>query len=876
MLRSAWKSLLCAFSFSMKWSLLTILLASASMGATLPSPEQFAGHPIGADRRLVRWEKIVEYLNLLAKSSNRVRVETLGKTTQGNPFIVVLVSSPENLSRLSHYNDIAKRLASGRLTDAEAQRLSTEGKVFAFINHNIHSTEIASSQTTLEMVYRLASDESPETREILDNVILVHVPSANPDGQILTVDWYNRNLGTKFERSPMPWLYHPYVGHDNNRDFFMGNMIETRYMQQLVYREYAPQVYLDQHQAGANSARMFVPPFPDPPNERVHPLIWQQTLFFGGAMASALEAAGKKGVQAEGTNYRIYHEGGTLSAWWHNITALLTEAASASMATPITLSAEDLQRPVTDGIVSNMKISKAYPDPWPGGVWRLRDAIDYQMIAARAYLKHAARYRSDLLYNNYVMARDQIATAEREGPYAYVVSPASQRDPLTAADMVQRLLNQGVEAHRATGSFQAGGKSYPSGSFVLFTAQATRPALVDLLEPQSYPEMRAYEGGPPIRPYDVTGYTLSMQMGVTVDRISERFSAPVEKISAATLAPSTVEHAQVAYVLNHEINKTVVAVNRLLKAGVPIYRARESIEAHGQRLSPGAFLIPSSAPGIFERLQAISKDLGILISGDPSGLAPSPSDWGTRLETPRLALYKSWVASMDEGWTRWILEQHEFPFTSLDNAAVKAGSLHDRFDVIILPAETALPSLINGHSADRMPAEYAGGVGEEGIANLKQFVTDGGTLVTLDSAGEIAIEKFGAPVKDSLKGVAGKDFYCPGSILALHIDTHHPIGYGLPESVAAKFVQSPAYELTSLEGTPATNAHVVASYPSDKPLLMSGLLIGENRLKGRSAVVEMTYGRGRLVMLGFRVQHRGQTHGTYKLLFNSIYYGAVK
>ncbi|HTS27680.1 MAG TPA: M14 metallopeptidase family protein [Bryobacteraceae bacterium] len=857
-------------------SLASVFLAPALLGAAVPTPEQFAGFPVGADRRLVRWEKIVEYMHLLARSSDRVRVETLGKTTQGNPFIAVIVSSPGNLARIDQFRDTARRLASGRVTEAEARRLAGEGRVFAFINHNIHSTEIASSQTTLEMIYGLATGDSPDTKEILDNVILVHVPSANPDGQILTVDWYNRNLGSKFERSPMPWLYHPYVGHDNNRDFFMGNMIETRYMQKLVYQEYTPQVYLDQHQAGVNSARMFVPPFPDPPNERVHPLIWQQTLFFGGAMASALESAGKKGVQAEGTNYRIYHEGGTLSAWWHNITAVLTEAAGASVATPVTLRPEDLQMPLTDGLVSNMKITKAYPDPWPGGTWRLRDAIDYQMIAARAFLKHSARYRTELLYNHYVMARDQIAKAESEGPYAYVISPASQRDPLTAADLVQRLINQGVEAHRASAPFQAGGKSYPPGSFVLFTAQATRPALVDLLEPQSYPEMRAYEGGPPIRPYDVTGYTLSMQMGVVVDRIPQRFDAPVEAISRAVLPAPAVDRAQVAYVLNHEINKTVVAVNRLLKAGVPVYRAREALDLRNGRLSPGAFLVPASAPGIQERLQTISKEIGIPVAADPPGLSPAVANWGMALTEPRIALYKSWVASMDEGWTRWILEQNEFPYTSLTNAMVKAGHLHDRFDVIILPAETTLPNLLNGYSADRMPAEYAGGIGDEGVANLKQFAMDGGTLVTLDSAGEAAIEKLGAPVKDTLKGVPEKEFYAPGSILALHIDTRHPIGYGLPELVAAKFVRSPAYELGSLEGRAATSPHVVASYPADRPLLMSGLLIGESRLQGRAAVVEMKYGRGRLVMLGFRVQHRGQTHGTFKLLFNSIYYGASK
>jgi len=849
---------------------LTIAAAGSAPAQTIPTPAEFAGHAIGADGKLVRWDRIAEYMNVIARGSDRVRVQNLGKTTLDNDFIAVLVSSPENLRRIDHFRDVGRQLAAGRSDDNLARQLAQEGRVFVVINHNIHSTEIGSSQTTLEMIHRLATDDSPEIREILDNVILVHIPSANPDGQIMVVDWYLRNAGTRFETSPMPWLYHHYVGHDNNRDLFMGNMIETRYLWQLVYQDYPVRVLLDQHQQGANAARIFVPPYPDPPNERVHPLIWQETRFFGAAMATALQSAGKKGVQSQGSSYRLYHQGGTASAWWHNITKLLTETASARMATPVTIGPEELEVPAADGVVSAMKVSQSYPDPWPGGVWRLRDVIDYQMIAALAVLTQSARYRQELLFGHHVMAHDAIARAA-EGPYAYVVAPGQQRDPIAAADMVQRLIDQGVEVHRATSTFHADGVSYPAGTFVLLSAQSARPALTDLLEAQNYPELRRFEGGPPIRPYDVTGYTMSLQMGVSTERVMQPFDAQLERIARAEWRPATAQPARTAYVLNHEINRTFLAVNRLLRAGVPVYRSAKPLRVGDHQLSAGAFLVPANAAPVVP----LAAELGIPLEPDPADLPRQQSQWGARVRAPRIALYRPWIPSMDEGWTRWILEQYGFDVTSLSNADVRAGALRDRFDVLIIPSQITTAAILNGYSAERVPAEYVGGIGAAGVANLRTFVTQGGELVTLGDAGEFAILHMNVPVANTVAGLPPDQFYGPGTILRLTIDTTHPLGYGLPPEVAAKFMNGSGYEVRAPAESPAGNANVVASYPADRDLLMSGMLVGADRLKGKGGIVDVSYGRGRIVMFGFAVQHRAQTHGTYKLLFNALYYSTT-
>jgi hypothetical protein len=602
-------------------------------------------------------------------------------------------------------------------------------------------------------------------------------------------------------------------------------------------------------------------------------LIWQQTRFFGAAMAAALQTAGRKGVQSQGSAYRLYHQGGTASAWWHNIIKLLTETASPSMATPVTIRPQDLRVAPADGPVSNMKVSQSYPDPWPGGLWRLRDVVEYQMIAAMAVLRHAARYRSELLFGQYVMARDAIAGAA-SGPFAWLVSPEAQHDPPTAADMVQRLADQGVEVHRATATFQAGGRTWPAGTFVLLAAQAARPVLTDLLGVQQYPELRRYEGGPPIRPYDVTGYSLPLQMGVTTEAIQEPVRIPLERVTHAEWRAPAPAPARTAYVLSHEINRTFIAVNRLLAANIPVYRSKQPLRTPAGDLTPGAFLVPVSDSATSRQIRAIATELGVPANADPAGVPLRTSDWGPRTRKPRIGLYKPWIASMDEGWTRWILEQYAFDLRSVTNADVRAGQLESDFDVVVIPSQISVEAILSGYSTRSVPAEYAGGIGTDGVEQLRAFVSRGGTLVALGDAAGFVIDQFQLPVANVLNGRSPSEFFSPGSILRLNIDLAHPLAWGLPAEVAAKFMNNTAFELGPADHPLVRDAHIVARYPQDGPLLLSGLLVGEDALKGKGAIVELRYGRGRIVLFGFAVQHRAQTHGTFKLLFNSLFLGS--
>ncbi len=849
-----------------------LFLGSSSFEAfgqqRVPSPEEYLGFQVGADRQLARWDQILGYIGQVDEASERVQMDVIGETTSGNPFVVVVVSSPENMRQLERYEDTARQLASGRLDPADARTLAESGKVVVFLNHNVHSTEIASSQTTLRLLHFLSTDTSKEITEILDRVILVHIPSGNPDGQIMAVDWYRQNVGTAYEQSPMPWLYHPYIGHDNNRDFFMGNVKESALMMQLVYKDWHPQIYLDQHQMGAYGARMFVPPFPDPPNEHVDPLIWQQIKFLGGGIATDLQVAGKQGVLTNAM-YRIYHQGGPLSVWWHNIVGLLTETASASMATPLTLDREDLRPTRPDQGLPVYEAAKNFPDPWYGGEWHLSDIVDHQFIAAMSVLKQAARYKNEFLFNNYLMAQRAIAKAHVEGPFAYVV-PAGQKDGPTADEMIERLMLQGIEVHRADSDVQVGGETYSQGSFFLLGAQPARSALVDLFESQDYPDVRLYPEGPPILPYDVTGYTLPLQMGVTYAAIESGFDVSELRLVSSVRddTPASIPSATDAFILNHEINKTATLVNRLMARDVPVYRVPRAIDFNGRSISPGAFAVPAS-PRIRTTLVELNADLSLPVAVDPTGF--SVEDTGLGLTAPRVGLYRSWVPSIDEGWTRWILEEFDFDYVGLQNDAVRRGNLRDEYDVIILPAQLTLDQLLEGRAPGEIPEAYVGGIGEQGVDNLKQFVVGGGTLITLDSGGEVVLEHFDVPVSNSLNGVSIDQFFCPGCIVRVAVDTDNPIGFGLDDEVAAKFANSPGY---LVDAESRGDVRILAQYPSEGPLLLSGLIIGEEFLNDKAAAVQIGYGNGSIIMLGFRVQHRGQTHGTYKLLFNSIYSGA--
>jgi hypothetical protein len=534
----------------------------------MKSPEQYFGFKMGADYKLVKWPQIVEYFNALASSSNKVKLIEAGKSSEGNPMIVAVISSPENLAKLDHYKEVSQRLANPRgLSSEEASRLIDDGKVIVAVSCSIHASEVGATQLSMELAYNLVTQDTPQMRRILDQEIILLWPAHNPDGNITVVDWYNKTVHTKYENAPLPWLYHKYVGHDNNRDWFMLNLDETKVVTKSYFKEWFPQVLYDIHQQGRTGARIFVPPFLDPLNPNVHPLIWRGNNLLGAAMASAEDEAAHTGL-AQSIAYTSWWEGNSLQQpWFHNMVSVLTETASPNVASPVTQKLSELTGNSPGLLQYGLRAN--FSNPWLGGTWRLRDVVEYEYSAAIAVLDTSARYRENFLRNFYQMGRDEIEKGEKEGPYAFVV-PADQHDPNTAVKMINLLIDQGAEVQMAKADFVVDGVTYRKGSYVLLLAQPFRPFVKDIMEEQKYPDLRAFPGGPPIPPYDVAGWTLPLQMGVKSVTINSRFQADLAPVTKASPpAPELpADGAKVsALLLDHGQNDSLIAVNRILKAG---------------------------------------------------------------------------------------------------------------------------------------------------------------------------------------------------------------------------------------------------------------------------------------------------------------------
>jgi len=838
-----------------------LLTASLSL-AQIRSPKDVFGFEMGADYKLVRWDKMVEYFKMLDVQSDRVKVVELGKTTMGNPFIMVIISSKENLANLDKYKRIQRMLADPTgLSDARARKLAKEGKVVVLISCNIHSTEIASSQMSLEFAYQLATDNSPKTKRILNDVILLLIPSHNPDGQIMVVDWYNKWLGTQYEGCPLPWLYHKYVGHDNNRDAYMLTQKETRLVNDVLYKEWFPEIVLDEHQMGNRGARLFIPPMCDPINPNINPLIWREMEIIGAHMATDLEAAGCTGV-VNFAYYTGWWEGAFLqSPWWHNIVGLLSEAASVRIASPIFQKKDEL-RGARRGLPTYAPHIN-FPHPWEGGWWRLRDIVRYELIISYSLLDTASRYKEEFKYNYYLMGKDAIEKGKKEPPFAFLI-PKEQWDPPVATKMLTLLKETGVKIHKAKEPFTIEGITYPAGTYVILTAQPYGRYVKDLLEPQSYPDIRVYPGGPPLFPYDLCGWTLPYQMGVKVVPINSPLNADLVPVHKFPFTQGRFLGKGKNYIFSHKLNNSAIAINRLLKAGYKVYFAKERLTLGKRSFAPGAVIV-AGRKGASTLLSKLAKELSLTIFPFNRSLSSIPT---YRLKPLRIALYQPWTANMDEGWTRWLLEQYEFPYTTIHNAEIKAGDLKSRYDVIIIP-DMSPERIIEGRKKGTMPPQYCGGIGTEGVENLKTFVDAGGTIIALDTASLLFIGKFGLPVVNVVEKIKPDKFFCPGSILEIEVNNNHPIAYGMPGKTAAVFRGSPVFKvLPSFNLKP----QVVAKYPNKNPL-MSGWLIGPDYLKNKAALVEVPIGKGRVILIGFRCQHRAQPHGTFKLLFNSIYYG---
>ena len=845
-----------------------LLCGSALLSAATPkSPEQYFGFQMGADYKLVKWPQIVEYFNALAGSSDKVKLVEAGKSSEGNPMIVAIISSPENLAKLDHYREISRRLANPRgLSPADATHLIDDGKLIVAVSCSIHASEVGATQLSMELAYDLVTKDTPETRRILDQTVVLLWPSHNPDGNITVVDWYNKTVHTKYDNAPLPWLYHKYVGHDNNRDWFMLNLDETKVVTKFYFKDWFPQVLYDIHQQGRTGARIFVPPFLDPLNPNIHPFIWRGNNLLGARMASAEDEAGHTGL-AQSIAYTSWWEGNSLQQpWFHNMVSVLTETASPNMASPVTQKLSELTG--NSPGLSEYALRSNYSNPWPGGTWRLRDVVEYEYTAAMSVLDTAARYREEFIRNFYQMGRDEIQKGEKEGPFAFVV-PASQRDPNTAVKMINLLIDQGAEVQLAKTDFVADGTTYPKGSYVLLLAQPFRPFVKDIMEAQKYPDLRAFPGGPPIPPYDVAGWTLPLQMGVQSVTVNNHFDADLSPVTRAEVpAPDLSPNSATAstFLLNHNSNDSLIAVNRLLKAGIDVYWAQTPFEVSGKPYSAGTILIPAQGRRRAE-IEAVAKSLALpLATADDSLAVPA-----LKLKPLRLAIYNPWGGNMDEGWTRLMFEQFEFPYTEIRNADIHAGNLSQHYDVLVFADQTAT-SMLDGIPASKIQPEYAGGIGKEGVAALRTFVQNGGTIVALAGATDLFVKSWGLPVKDVLAGLKTTEFFCPGSILDARVDNSHPIGFGMPDETSAFFARSSAFEIQPWYFAPGGQVRTIVKY-GDEHVLQSGWILGEDHLHDRAAAVDISLDKGHVILFGFRVQNRDQPHGTFKLLFNSLYYG---
>ena len=927
-------------------TLLTAVLSATAVGAQTPpagkitTPKEFFGFNIGDDWKLANYDQFQEYWKKIDAESDRMRVEEIGKTAEGRPQLMAIVTSPENFKKLDRFKEIAKKLALAEsLTDDEAHALAREGKAVVWIDGGLHATEVLGAHQLIETSYQLVSRNDPETLRILndDIMLLVHV---NPDGMQLVSNWYMKDADTLKRNMNIPRLYQKYIGHDDNRDFYVLNQPETINDARIAYHEWFPQIVYNHHQTGPAGTVMFAPPFRDPFNFNFDPLIPVQLDLVAAAMHTRFEAEGKPGVTMRtGSSYSTWWNGGLRTlAYFHNMIGLLTETIGNPTPMEIPL------------VVRNQLPRADLPYPIAPQQWHFRQSIDYSITANWAVMDVASRYRETLLYNIYRMGKNSIERGSRDtwtttpseldsldaavarergdgaggrpgvpggaagainpfgaaaptkfyaqylrdpakrDPRGYII-PAAQPDFLTATKFVNALRKVNVTVLKATAPFTVGGKSYAAGSYVVKTAQAFRPHVLDMFEPQDHPNDFAYPGGPPKPPYDNAGYTLAFQMGVQFDRILDGFDCPCQPITGTAEPPAgTVASSGTAgYLLSHNTNDAFIAVNRAIKAGNDVYWLKSPLNANGKSYPAGTFYIASKG-NTTQMLQTLAKEKGLSFDGTSA----RPGSDALKLQPKRIGLWDQYGGSMPSGHTRWLFEQFEFPYTVVYPQTLDAGNLSEKYDVLVFQGG-AIPAPAGEGQGRRggfgreidpstIPEEFRGWLGrvtpEKTIPQLKRFLEDGGTIITVGSSTALAYY-LGLPLSNHLvertpqgqvRELPNDKFYVPGSILRVRVDNTAPVAAGLPNNLDVFFDEDPVFRLepdASLKGV-----RPIAWFDSPHSL-RSGWAWGQNYLDGGVAIAEANVGKGKLYLFGPEITFRAQPHGTFKFLFNGIYAGSA-
>ena len=769
--------------------------------AGIPAPADVLGFVPGDDRKLASWNQVLQYFAALAKASDRVNFETLGKSTMGKPFVMATISAPENLARLSEYKKIQELLADPRklgpprVRNRKAAELIKRGKTIVLITCGIHSTEVGSYLSSMLIAHRLASSDSPEIQSILRNTIILLVPSLNPDGVDIVKNWYDKTLGTPYEGTDPPELYHKYTGHDNNRDWYAFTQVETQITVDKIHNVWHPQIVHDIHQQGSFGSRLFLPPYMAPVEPNVPKQIVAGYTELGNFMAREMRAQGFKGITTNST-YDAWSPSRAYSHY-HGGVRILSETASCKIATPITVKFDQLRK--GDEGYDPKKESDNFGPLWRGGEWHLRDITNYMTTAALLLLRHASENREEWLSRFYEIGKDAVRPRKKGELQGFDIVNGGANGPL-----LRHILGRGGVSAVFGQPLNVPRNQRGNLHIYVPVAQPYGAFAKALLEAQHYPNLRD-SAGHPIVPYDVTAHSLSLLMGAEV---------------------------------------------------LPVYGSLKYKEV------------------------LVEEESELPFYGKES----------------RVAIYKSFLPSMDEGWTRWVLQQngrtnpwtnmdegvnHRVPFSSLFDSEVRAGKLRDRYESIIIPDQSS-KTILDGYSVGKMPPEYTGGLGQAGVKALREFVEQGGTLVCLNRASDFAIEQFTLPLRDIVADVPDKEFFVPGSILRIEVDTSHPLAQGrtfaprMPKESIAWVEDSPVFEIVEqksadkMSAVPASSVHVIARYPTNKNPLLSGWLLGESRIRGKAALVEVTMGKGRIILFGFRPQYRGQSLATYPLFFNAI------
>ena len=903
--------------------LLLVVLAVLSPLAQgkVTSPKEFLGFNVGDDYILMNYGQLTSYWKKLDAESDRMTIVDIGKTTEGRTMIMAIISSPGNLKNLARYKDISRRLALAEgLTDAQARKLSLEGRAVVWIDGGLHATEVVGGQQITELVYQMTSREDEETQRILDNVILLVCP-VNPDGLDLVANWYMREKDpAKRSTSGVPRLYQKYVGHDNNRDYYMVTQPETESVSRIFYHEWFPQIIYNHHQSGPSGTVLFCAPFRDPFNYDFDPLIPIGIDIVGSAMHSRFIAEGKPGAtMRSGASYSTWWNGGLRSTvYFHNMIGILTETIGNPTPLDIPFLPQKLL-PSTD-----------LPYPITPQKWHFRQSIDYLMTADRAVLDTASKYRQELLFRRYLMGRNSIERGRRDfwtiqprdvaavqdliekdktaapagrfrgyplkyfeafrepakrDPRGFII-PSDQPDFSTAVKFANTLIKNGVTVLRATHAFEVAGRNYPAGSLAVKCDQAFRPHILSQFEPQNHPHDFEYPGGPPLPPYDNAGWTLAFQMAVQFDRILEGFDGPFE-ISKGLLSPppAQVTGAEKAagYLLSHRPNDAALAVNRLLAKGEEVFWLKQPLSVGGKTFEAGTIYIEAGA-ATRPALERLAAEKGL----EFFGLERKPAGEAFRLRPGRIGLWDSYGGSMPSGWIRWLLEQFEFPARQIYVPELEAGALGETCDVLILVGG-AIPQPRDGRESpeeafENVPQEYKHMLGqitpEKTIPQLLKFMEEGGTVLAI--GGSTALASYASlPLANALteklpdgseRPLAGDKYYIPGSILQVRVDNSNPLAYGMPDKADVFFNNSPTFRMlpqAALKGLQA-----VAWFEGKKPL-RSGWAWGQGYLEGGVAVLSAPYGKGKLFLFGPEITFRGQPHGTFKFLFNGIYLGAA-